>query len=140
MIVRIVPTKAAERKESVMRYRSSALVGGLTLLAIGSPAGAASMTGKAVIRIDAKGAPSGGNPSGGSGSFALRSVGLVDKGADSYSFSGARGTVYLRGRKGDLVLQLKRRPSGLNVDSEGLDLWAGTWKVAAGSTGAYETL
>ena len=121
-----------------MRFQFVAVAGAVVLFAAVGSAGGASVAGKTVIRIDAKGAPS--NPTGGTGSFTLKAAGLADKGADSYAFSGAKGTVNLRGKKGDLVLQLRRRPSGLNVDSEGLDLWTGTWTIAPGSTGAYATL
>lgn len=122
-----------------MRYLSVTLVGLAVLLAPAGTVRASSMT-KTVIRIDAKGAPSGGNPTGGTGSFTLHASGLADKGGDSYAFSGSKGTFSLLGKKGDLFLQLKRRPSGLNVDSEGLDLWTGTWAIAKGSTGSYAGL
>jgi hypothetical protein len=85
-----------------------------------------------------RGAPSGGNPTGGSGSFTLRSGSATDGGSESYSFFDSlhKGTVTLTGKHGGLVLRTSSRPSGLSVDSQGLDLWTGTWTIVSG-TGVY---
>jgi hypothetical protein len=96
---------------------------------------------KIVTRIDLKGRPEGGNPQSGGGTFTLHSGKLTDRGSSSYSFSAAgqktEGTITLTGKKGSLTLQTTSRPSGLHVDGNGLDLWVGTWKVAA-ADGAYK--
>jgi hypothetical protein len=102
---------------------------------------AAATATKTVVRIDLKGEPQGGNPSGGGGTFTLSSGAIADHGSSSYSFftSGAtlKGTITLDGKKGSLTLSTTSRPSGLSVDSQGLDLWVGNWKVI-GATGAYQ--
>jgi hypothetical protein len=103
----------------------------------GATAHAAPSAGKTVIRIDAAGAPSGGNPNGGGGRFTLRAGRATDRGSDSYAFAGSSGRLTLTGRHGTLFLKLKRTRSGLSVDSEGLDLWTGTWSVSGG-TGVYD--
>ena len=105
-------------------------------LLVAAPFAAAHTAGKAVIRIDINGAPQGGNPSGGGGTFTLHSGATSDKGTETYSFFGSGGNITLSGKKGQIVLRTKSRPSGLSVDSEGLDLWTGTWKVQS-ATGAY---
>ena len=96
---------------------------------------------KIVTRIDLKGRPEGGNPQSGGGTFTLHSRGLADRGSSSYSFFAAgpktKGTITLTGKKGTLTLRTTSRPSGLHVDGHGLDLWVGTWKVAA-ADGAYK--
>jgi len=96
---------------------------------------------KIVTRIDLKGQPEGGNPQSGGGTFTLHSGRLTDQGSSSYSFFVAgqktKGTITLTGKKGTLTLQTTSRPSGLRVDSHGLDLWVGTWKVAE-ADGAYK--
>jgi len=96
---------------------------------------------KIVTRIDVKGQPEGGSPQSGGGTFTLRSGKLADHGSSSYSFSTSgqktKGTITLTGKKGTLTLATTSRPSGLHVDSHGLDLWVGNWKVAA-AEGAYK--
>jgi len=108
--------------------RSRALAIG-ALLIVGSITGvtahAAPSAGKTVIRIDANGAPSGGNPAGGEGRFTLKAGKATDRGRDSYAFAGKTGALTLMGRHGTLMLKLKRTRSGLSVDSDGLDLWTG---------------
>jgi hypothetical protein len=88
------------------------------------------------MRINVKGQPSGGNMSGGAGTFTLRSGTASDRGTDYYSFSTSTGNITLTGKKGEIVVRTRSRPSGLNVDSEGLDIWTGTWSILSG-TGAY---
>lgn len=124
-----------------MKNTLTALAGATLLLAyLSAPSLAAPASGdKKVIRMDVKGVPRGGNPSGGGGTFTLRVGGSADRGRDSYAFVTSTGNVYLTGKKGDLVLRLKRRASGLNVDSNGLDLWTGTWSIVSG-TRAYEAM
>lgn len=107
----------------------------LVVVAVAMPAHAREAR-KQVIRIDVGGAPQGGNPSGGGGKFTLRAGGRSDKGTETYSFGDAGGNVTLNGKHGQLVLRLKPKNTGLEVDSEGLDLWMGTWKIVSG-TGAY---
>lgn len=106
--------------------------------AIATPFAAGGTVTKRVVRIDVVGAPQGGNPNGGGGKFVLRAIGLSDHGTDSYSFDNGVGTVTLTGKRGMVMLRLKARPSGLHVDSEGLDLWTGTWTITGG-TDAYES-
>ena len=101
-----------------------------------TPLTAAPDTGKVVVRIDVKGEPQGGNPSGGGGTFTMRVGAAADKGTDYYSFSGSAGNITLTGKHGELVVRTKSRPSGLHVDSEGLDIWTGTWSILSG-TGSY---
>ena len=107
-----------------------------------SAAGSASSSArKTVVRIDVSGRPQGGNPQSGAGTFALRSGSLTDKGSSSYAFFAAgaatKGTITLMGKKGSLTLRTTSRPSGLEVDSQGLDLWTGTWTVAE-ADGTYK--
>jgi len=89
---------------------------------------------KTVVRIDLRGNPQGGNPQSGGGTFTLQSGSVTDRGSSSYSFFASgqktKGTITLTGKKGTLTLTTTSRPSGLNVDSQGLDLWVGTWKIA----------
>jgi hypothetical protein len=103
---------------------------------------AATSTPKTVVRIDLEGHPQGGNPSSGGGTFTLVSGAVRDQGSSSYSFfssgSTMKGTITLLGRKGSLTLRTTSRPSGLNVDSQGLDLWVGNWTVA-GADGSYKS-
>jgi hypothetical protein len=106
-------------------------------LLLGCPLTAGAGATKSVIRIDVNGAPQGGNPSGGGGRFTLRNGSLTDKGIDSYSLSSGKGTITLTGKRGTLMLATKSTRSGLHVDSEGLDIWTGTWSVVDGD-GAYE--
>ena len=124
-----------------MRLQGLALAGAaLGMACVCAPALAGSQaSGKTVMRLEVMGGPSGGNPAGGSGRFTLKSAGSADRGTDYYSFSGSSGQVDLTGKKGGLVLLLKARPSGLHVDSEGLDLWTGTWSILSG-TRAYADL
>jgi hypothetical protein len=91
-----------------------------------------------VPRIDPRGAPEGGNPTGGGGTFTLRSGGNSDGEIASYSFFGTptKGSITLTGKHGGLVLRTASKPSGLSVASEGLDIWTGTWTIASG-TGTY---
>jgi hypothetical protein len=125
-------------KEQTVRRLTTLVVSLLVIAAAAAiPAGARDVS-KQVIKIDIGGAPQGGNPSGGGGVFTLRAAGRSDKGTDSYSFANGVGTVYLNGKHGQLVVRLKARSSGLEVDSEGLDLWTGTWKIVSG-TGSYAT-
>ena len=109
----------------------------LTLL-FASPLGATGNAQKVVIRIDIAGRPAGGNPQGGAGTFVLRSGAVADTGSESYAFYGSpiQGDITLTGKHGELDLHTKSRPSGLSVDSQGLDLWTGTWSIASG-TGSY---
>jgi len=109
----------------------------LTLL-VASPLGAAGKAQKVVIRINISGRPAGGNPQGGSGTFVLHSGAVTDKGSESYAFYGSpfEGDITLTGKHGELDLHTRSRPSGLNVDSQGLDLWTGTWSIVGG-TGSY---
>ena len=96
---------------------------------------------KTVVRIDVSGRPQGGNPQSGSGTFTLRSGSVVDQGSSSYAFFASgkttKGTITLTGKKGSLTLRTTSRPSGLEVDSQGLDLWVGTWTVAE-ADGSYK--
>ena len=108
----------------------------LVAVAVAMPAGARDAR-KRVVRIDITGAPAGGNPSGGAGKFVLKAVGLTDSGSESYAFANGGGTLTLTGKHGQLFLRLKAHDTGLEVDSEGLDLWMGTWKIVSG-TGSYE--
>jgi len=121
-----------------MRFIRLALAAATLVLVFAcTPAFAGShATGKAVIRMDLKGAPNG--TGGWDGAFTLKSR-TADRGSDYFVFSGESGQVTLTGRKGSVVLRLKPRPSGLHVDSEGLDLWTGTWSIVSG-TGAYANL
>ena len=121
-----------------LRLPLRAVVATVSLLTIAGPVFGATTTRKVVTRIDISGTPVGGNPSGGSGTFTLRSGSTTDSGSMSYSFFGnpMKGSVTLTGKHGELDMSLTSRPSGLNVDSQGLDLWTGTWKIASG-TGAY---
>jgi len=119
---------------SVRRCLCLSIVGCLALCSIASAHVAAPKT---VVRIDLKGKPQGGNPTGGAGTFTLRSGSIADQGTSSYSFSGSTGTITLMGKKGDLTLRTKSRPSGLEVDSQGLDLWVGTWSIAE-ADGVYK--
>ncbi len=123
-----------------MLRRVIAITGVVMVLAmvLGSPLSAGGSVGKVVLKIDLKGAPVGGNPTGGGGTFTLRSGATTDKGLASYSFFGTptKGNITLTGKHGGLVLRTVSRPSGLGVDSQGLDLWTGTWTIASG-TGAY---
>ena len=110
----------------------------LVAMVLASPLAAGGAAGKVVLKIDLKGAPVGGNPAGGGGTFTLRSGATTDKGMASYSFfdTPTKGSITLTGKHGGLVLRTASRPSGLSVDSQGLDLWTGTWRIASG-TGAY---
>ena len=123
-----------------MSRRVIVIAGVVVLLAmvLGSPLTAGGAAGKVVLKIDLKGAPVGGNPNGGGGTFTLRSGATTDKGIASYSFFGTptKGSITLTGKNGGLVLRTASRPSGLSVDSQRLDLWTGTWRIASG-TGAY---
>ena len=129
-------------KDRTMKNRLAVLAGAMLVLStvIAPSLGASTASTKKVVRIDIQGVPRGGNPAGGGGSFTLRGAGVTDRGSESYSFAGAVGDVYLTGKKGDLVLRLKRRPSGLSVDSQGLDLWTGTWSTTSGGTRAFAAL
>ena len=122
-----------ERKRLVICL--AALAG--VVLAFAATVTAKTTAPKTVVRIDLRARPSGGNPTGGSGTFTLRSGSIVDQGTSSYTFSGSTGTITLMGKKGDLTLRTKSRPSGLEVDSQGLDLWVGTWSIAEGD-GVYK--
>jgi len=123
-----------------MMRRAIAIAGvaGLLAMVVTSPLSAEGVAGKVVLQIDLKGAPEGGNPAGGGGTFTLRSGATSDKGIASYSFFGTptRGNITLTSKHGGLVLRTSSRPSGLSVDSQGLDLWTGTWTIASG-TGTY---
>jgi hypothetical protein len=125
-----------------MLMRRSLVVAGGTAAVLAamsvSPSAARVQARKVVIRIDVSGSPAGGNPSGGSGTFTLHSGATTERGTESYSFfdSLRKGNITLTGRRGGLVLRTTSRPSGLSVDSQGLDLWTGTWRIASG-TGAY---
>ena len=123
-----------------MMRRAIAIAGVAVLLAVvlASPLTAGGVAEKVVLQIDLKGAPVGGNPTGGGGTFTLRSGATSEKGIASYSFFGTptKGSIHLTGKHGGLVLRTASRPSGLSVDSQGLDLWTGTWTIASGS-GTY---
>ena len=108
---------------------------------LGGAVSASSSARKTVVRIDVTGRPQGGNPQSGAGTFTLRSGGITDQGSSSYAFfasgKATKGTITLMGRKGNLTLRTTSRPSGLEVDSQGLDLWVGTWTVAE-ADGSYK--
>ena len=102
---------------------------------------ASSSARKTVVLIDVKGRPQGGNPQSGAGTFTLSSGSMKDQGSTSYAFfatgTTTKGTITLMGKKGNLTLRTTSRESGLEVDSQGLDLWVGTWTVAA-ADGSYK--
>lgn len=113
----------------------------LAALVLGAAVAAGAGAPKTVVRIDVKGRPQGGNPTSGSGTFMLHAGSNADQGTSSYSFfasgSKTKGTITLDGKNGSLTLRTTSRPSGLNLDSQGLDLWTGTWSIVAGD-GAYK--
>ena len=112
--------------------------GALLVLALAPSATATQEGRKVILKIDMRGAPQGGNPQGGGGTFTLHLGGASDKGASSYSFFGnpTKGSITLTGAHGELDLRTTSRPSGLSVDGQGLDLWTGTWTITGG-TGSY---
>lgn len=120
-----------------MRTVLKATVGLALVASVLAPVvGAAPAAGKTVARIEVKGGPTGGNPTGGGGLFTLQAGKVSDRGRTSYAWSGAVGTISLMGKRGDLTLRLKRMRTPVEFDSEGLDLWVGTWATVTG-TGAY---
>jgi hypothetical protein len=134
-------TRMEEGRGSMRTFRRLLSLAVLAALALCVTAAARNAAPKTVVRIDLKGHPQGGNPTGGGGTFTLHSGSAADKGASSYSFSisgsTTKGTLTLDGSKGSLTLRTTSRPSGLNVDSQGLDLWLGTWSIVDGD-GAYK--
>ena len=123
-----------------MRYTGMTIAVGVvaSILAAGlaEDVSAGSAARKIVTRIDTTGVPQGGNPTGGAGKFRLRSGAVADTGASTYSFSGTTGTLVLTGTHGELDIRMSKRETGIEVDSQGLDLWAGTWKIVGGA-GTY---
>lgn len=117
-----------------------------------TPLAAAGQAAGGATRIDAAGGPQGGNPDGGGGRFTLQGGARHDSGTMTYSFkleggaanaagqrpAGVKGTIYLNGKGGQLVLVLK----GSSLDAvgdgavTGRDVWTGTW-VVDGGTGTY---
>jgi hypothetical protein len=104
------------------------------------------------VQIDIAGAPVGGNPRGGGGRFSTQGRTAGDAGTATYSFafpgSGTspsgqpyarfKGTLYLTGRRGSLVLATKGLSFGASGDGAdaGRDVWTGTWHIVGG-TGSY---
>lgn len=116
---------------------SFVIAGTALALIVAAPVGAVSSARKDVLRIDVKGGPQGGNPSGGGGTFTLHVGSQADKGTQYYSFGAAnKGNITLTGRRGELVLRTRATNSGLHVDSQGTDLWTGMWTIVSG-TGSY---
>jgi len=107
------------------------------------------------VQIDVAGGPQGGNPDGGGGRFTLRSAGTRDAGANTYSFvfsapetnslgqpfGRLKGTIYLTGKSGGLVLTAKGLSYSATGDgvASGRDVWTGTWTVTSAS-GTYSGL
>jgi hypothetical protein len=125
-----------------------AILASLLVLPLATAGGAA----RTIARIDVSGAPSGGNPDGGSGRFALTAGRARDAGRSSYSvtFGGSgtsasgqpsghvKATVTLMGKDGQLRIVAKGLTVGASGDGaiSGRDVWAGTWTVLGGD-GSY---
>jgi hypothetical protein len=118
---------------------------------LAAPMATGASTAAKPVQIDVAGGPQGGNPDGGGGRFTLRSAGTPDAGASTYSFvfskSGTtslgqpfahvKGTIYLTGKRGGLVLAVKGLTYGATGDgvTSGRDVWTGTWNVTSASGG-----